>query len=189
MRLQWLLYATLLTACTEAPDGAVPAGEPVPAPAPPVTQTPASPTEPSWTVTPERTGPVEFGMSAEQFSALGGTAELPPDREYCVYGRLPDAPAPMLFMIESGRVVRVDIDSTSTATAEGARVGDTEAKIQELYPGRVTVQPHKYTDGHYLVVPAANDSTRALVFETDGTSVVRYRAGLVPQVHYVEGCS
>lgn len=60
-----------------------------------------------------------------------------------------------------------------------------------LYPGQVTVQPHAYTDGHYLVVtpPAAADSSFRIVFETDGQKVLRYRSGLVPAVEYVEGCS
>lgn len=187
MRAQWLVCLLLMSACKEKPERGAPLPEP-PIPVPSAPQGSATPSE-SWRVTAERIGPVEFGMTAEQFAALGGRAEIPADREYCVYGQLPSAPAPMLFMIENGRVARVDIDSATTATTEGARVGDTEARIQELYEGRVTVQPHKYTSGHYLFVPASNDSTRALVFETDGTRVVRYRAGLIPQVQYVEGCS
>lgn len=60
-----------------------------------------------------------------------------------------------------------------------------------LYPGQVTVQPHAYTDGHYLVVtpPAAADSSFRIVFKTDGQKVLRYTSGLVPAVEYVEGCS
>jgi hypothetical protein len=85
----------------------------------------------------------------------------------------------------------VEVDSGGVATAEGARIGDTEARVQELYPGRVTVSPHKYTDGRYLIVrpAAASDTTHLLVFETDGRVVQRFRAGQKPQVEYVEGCS
>lgn len=55
----------------------------------------------------------------------------------------------------------------------------------------MTVQPHKYTDGHYLVVRPADaaDTTHLLVFETDGRVVERFRAGQKPQVEYVEGCA
>jgi hypothetical protein len=87
-------------------------------------------------------------------------------------------------------VVRVEVGSGNVATVEGARIGDPEARIQQTYPGRVQVQPHKYTDGHYLVVrPADGDTTRLLIFETDGSRVLRFRAGQRPQVEYVEGCS
>ena len=47
------------------------------------------------------------------------------------------------FMIENGRVVRVDVRARGIRTVEGGAVGDTEARIQELYPGRVTVSPHQ----------------------------------------------
>jgi hypothetical protein len=75
------------------------------------------------------------------------------------------------------------------ATAEGARVGDSEARIKEIYGDRVTVQPHKYLpNGHYLVVAAAGDAANRIVFETDGKVVTTYRAGRRPEVENVEGC-
>jgi len=53
----------------------------------------------------------------------------------------------------------------------------------------VTVTPHKYEDGHYLTVNAADDSSFAIVFETSKGRVTRYRAGRRPAVELVEGCS
>lgn len=60
-----------------------------------------------------------------------------------------------------------------------------------LYPGRVAVRPHKYTDGHYLEVrPTGPDApTHLIIFETDGSVVERFRGGRRPQVEYVEGCA
>ncbi|HEX8391202.1 MAG TPA: hypothetical protein VF665_02500, partial [Longimicrobium sp.] len=100
-------------------------------------------------------------------------------------------PAGLRAMTEAGRVVRLDVDSSTLATAEGARVGDPETRIRQLYAGRVTEGPHKYVPGgKYLTVrPADADTTHLLVFETDGGRVTRFRAGLRPQVEYVEGCS
>ncbi len=106
--------------------------------------------------------------------------------EECVYAKAPEAPG-LLIMLVDGKVARIDVIEPSVATAAGARVGDAEARIHELYSGRTRVEPHKYTDGHYLVVDAAPG--RRLVFETDGTRVTRYRAGAIPQVDWVEGCS
>ncbi len=62
---------------------------------------------------------------------------------------------------------------------------------QQLYPGQVSISPHKYVDGHYLIVTpsAPADSTYRLVFETDGKLVTRFRSGKMPEVTWVEGCS
>ena len=55
----------------------------------------------------------------------------------------------------------------------------------------MTATPHKYEQGwRYLTVtPAApTDGAFRLVFETDGQKVVRYRAGRMPEVEWVENC-
>jgi hypothetical protein len=83
-------------------------------------------------------------------------------------------------------MARVDTTSRRYMTAEGARVGDTEARIKQLYRGRVTVEPHKYIDGHYLIV---GNKKSAIIFETDGKKVLMIRAGRYPEVEWVEGCS
>lgn len=126
----------------------------------------------------------------------GGTAArslvIPAKLQECDYVRVKNAPAGLLLMVEKGKISRVDVtEGTTIATTAGARIGDTEERIRSLYPGQVTVQPHKYTDGHSLVVtpkdPAQKDYR--IVFETDGKKVTRYRSGKVPSVEYVEGCS
>jgi hypothetical protein len=95
-------------------------------------------------------------------------------------------------MVIDGRIARLDVRHPATVrTAEGAGIGDSEARIHPLYPGRVEVQPHKYTDGHYLIVTpsAPAESTFRMIFETDGTRVTTYRTGRLPEVGWVEGCS
>jgi len=82
----------------------------------------------------------------------------------------------------------VDVTEGPVATTEGARIGDSEDRIESLYPGQVKVMPHKYTAGHYLVVTPARGGDNRIVFETDGEKVVRYRSGREPAVEYVEGC-
>lgn len=93
-------------------------------------------------------------------------------------------------MIEGLRVVRVDVTSVGIATTEGARVGDSEARIRNLYGARVSESPHKYTNGKYLTVTplAPTDSAFRLIFEIGDGHVTRYRSGKRPQVEYVEGC-
>ncbi len=98
-------------------------------------------------------------------------------------------PGGLHVMLAGDTVVRVDADSTSNVrTVDGAGIGDSEARLHQLYPN-VETQAHKYvTGGHYLSVASPNDSTRRIVFETDGNTVKRYRVGRRPEVDFVEGC-
>ena len=142
-----------------------------------------------WVVTPSRVGPIRLGVSLTE--ALPFLAQ-PIDTIIgggCEYARPVGGPADLSLMVEGGRVVRVDVMGGSTETAEGAKIGDTEERILELYPS-ARQGPHKYTSGSYLVVLpfAPHDTIHRYVFETDGARVTLYRAGLYPPVEYVEGC-
>jgi hypothetical protein len=138
-------------------------------------------------------GPVRFGMKADEAEkALG--VKLAKDTygegEACRYYTPVGALDGVSFMTADGVIVRVDVQRGDTASDVGAKIGDTEQHVLDLYKGRVRVEPHKYTgpEGHYLVVTGADGKVQ-MVFETDGAKVVNYRAGREPQVQYVEGCS
>jgi len=146
----------------------------------------------SVAVTPAGIGPLHIGMTVAQARATLGAFDLsdPSVGSTCTYGHSTALPAGVSVMVEDGAIARIDVDSAGVATAKGARVGDREARVLQLYEGHVDVAPHKYTGGHYLTVtPATGDSTLRIIFETDGQAVTRYRAGKMPQVGYVEGCS
>jgi len=163
--------------------------------APPPSTTPPPPAEPAgkWDVTTRGIGDIHAGMSLDEANVVAGkTLVIPAKLEECDFVRVRNAPAGLLLMVEKGKISRVDVTDPSTiATTAGARINDSEERIKSLYSGQVAVQPHKYTDGHYLVVtpqdPALKDYR--IVFETDGKKVTRYRSGRVPSVEYVEGCS
>ena len=143
-------------------------------------------------VTERGLGPLRAGMTiAEARTALGGALVVPAeyDSTGCDYASWRGGPRGVRVMIDQGRIARVEVDSVNVATAAGARVGDSEERIQSLYGGRVTVTPHKYEDGRYLTVSGVGDSSVAIVFETSKGRVTRYRAGRRPAVEYVEGCS
>lgn len=153
---------------------------------------PARPPALSAPVTDVGIGPLRFGMTvAEAEAALPGI-HFPKGAEKsgCARATVPGMPKGVSLMIENGIVVRVDVDTSSVPTVEGARVGDSEASVRQLYGARLTVSPHKYTDGHYLTVRSstATDTVHRLIFETDKSRVLVYRAGTMPQVAYVEGC-
>ena len=145
------------------------------------------------TVTPEGVGPVRVGSTLAELNAALGEQLKPaydvnPECDYVDPAALPPGIA---IMVERDTIMRVDVDTAGIVTPEGAGVGDTEAKVLELYKGRVQVQPHKYTGpvGHYLRVTWPTDTMHLLIFETDGEKVVSYRAGIRPAVEYVEGCA
>ncbi len=153
--------------------------------------TSATPSLPSsdWTVTVEGVGPVRIGMSLAE---LRGAVELEATEidstASCFHVRPRNAPAGLLVMISGGRVARVEVTEAGITTGEGAAVGDEPGRIRQLYPGTVTEQPHKYTDGKYLIVTPQTPERR-IIFETDSTRVTRFRVGKTPEVEWVEGCS
>jgi hypothetical protein len=176
MRAGIALVAVLVAACAALPA----AGEAL-TPATPVTET--------------GVGPIRFGMTPAEAEAAAGMA-LPGDRYElyedgsCYYVTPEGAASVFGFMVSDGTIARVDIwETAEVATAEGARVGDTEARVLELYAGRATIEPHAYAEpeGHYVKTRTAHGA-HGYVFETDGQVVTAYRAGRYPEVEYIEGC-
>lgn len=92
------------------------------------------------------------------------------------------------FMIEGGKFVRVDVDSAERIAPGGGRVGMRIDEIRQRYP-RIEERPHKYVEGaKYL--RRVDASGGVVVFEIDPAgTVTRWRAGVPPQIDYVEGCS
>ncbi len=142
----------------------------------------------AWRVSERGAGPILAGMTIVESERAAATAlTLPDATSECIYARVPSGPDGLLFMVVSGRIARVDVTAAGVPTEGGIVVGDSEARVREVYGERVTSTPHKYTDGHYLMV--ASGAGHRLVFETDGQRVTRYRGGRMPEVEWVEGCS
>jgi len=157
-------------------------------------QPPATPEPAGWTVTERGIGNLRAGMTIAQARAAVPAFSVAASRDStaCTYAKTDGLPPGVMVMVEGGKVVRAEVRRGTIATSTGARIGDSEDRIKTLYPGQVTVTPHKYTTGgHYLtVVPASGaDAAYRIIFETDGKKVVNYRSGQTPQVEYVEGCS
>lgn len=142
----------------------------------------------SWVVSPRRAGPVSIGMTVKEAESVVRT-ELSgdPPNPQCYYVSLAHGSGGVSFMVEGGRIARVDITTRTVRTEQGAEVGMTEEEILRIYGSRAVVSPHKYLDsGHYITVdPKAAYQTQ---FATDGKRVTEYRAGKFPAVQYVEGC-
>ncbi len=146
---------------------------------------------PDWTVRADGIGPLRVGMTLEEASRVLGEelrvayADFPS----CDHVRPSSLPGGVVLMIVNDTVVRVEVSDSSLTTSAAARVGMTEASLLEAYGARGSVTPHKYSgpEWHYVTIDA--DSAHAIVFETDGVRVQRFRAGRQPEVAWVEGCA
>lgn len=140
-------------------------------------------------------GDLAFGIAAADMEtawggALGERGKAENDTCYFLTPTWTRVPAELSFMIGDGRFVRFGTGSARFVAPGGGRIGMGQAEIEALYPGRVEVQPHKYSDGKYLRIRDAAGGDGVLIFETDEHGVVEeFRVGLPPHVDYVEGCA
>ena len=130
-----------------------------------------------WTVSPRGIGVVHIGMPADSLSAvLGHSARTAIAGRACAYLRLEGLPRGVALLVVRDTVVRVDVDASDVLTEEGVGVGDSEVGLLVLHAGSIRVEAHG-ASAHTLVVSHPADSPYLLVFETDGSMVLRYRAG------------
>jgi hypothetical protein len=147
----------------------------------------------NWTVTTAGYGPVRIGDTVQQAQkALGKklVSDGPVDTPDCYYLRPEPAVEGLWFMINNGRVVRVEVNAPGITTRSGLGVGAAEAEVKATLGKGVAVTPHKYVapDGNYLTLWSA-DKKRAVRFETLQGKVTSFYAGRKPEVEFVEGCS
>jgi hypothetical protein len=150
---------------------------------------PAAPKQ--WALRFDGAGPVKIGMSLDQLNAtLSGSFSVPEDEEEkdCFYAESSQHPG-IAFMIQDGRVTRIDVTKSTIATASGIRVGDAEERVKKAYGARIKVEAHAYTgpQGHYLTL-YSHDRRFGMRFETDGQKVTGFYAGETHAILYIEGC-
>ncbi len=138
-------------------------------------------------------GQIQIGMTLDEAVNMGLLNERPDIKQACDFV-FPAVGAGIPFgvnvMVVKGKVARIDVDTGTVTTEDGAKIGDSEDKIKSIYGDELKVSPHKYIEGgHYLTVLGDSASAgKAMVFETDGKQVTMFRAGRIPEVEWVEGC-
>jgi hypothetical protein len=165
----------------------------VPPPVEPTPTTPRTPAPADDLARFDGYGDMRFGMTAAQArQAWGGELKgIAAEGEACYHlsPKWVKAPAELAFMIEGDKFVRYSSEDAKLVAPGGGRIGMAQTEIEALYPGRVEVQPHKYSDGKYLRIKDTSGNA-VLIFETDAKGMVdEFRVGVPPQVDYVEGCS
>jgi hypothetical protein len=111
--------------------------------------------------------------------------------DWCDLVYLTSGPDSLAVMVVGSRIVRVDTQSRGVRTLAGVAVGDSVHRVFAQYGDRVSGSPRKYSDGQYLTVTPSDSGLAQfrIVFETDGRQIVSTRAGQLPEVAWVEGCS
>jgi hypothetical protein len=138
-------------------------------------------------------GPVLTGMQLSEAVNMGLLSENPnlkPECDYVFPAVGSGIPEGVSVMVVRGRIARIDVDTGAVTTAEGAKLGDTEERLKDLYGDDIKSTPHKYIEkGHYMTVLGDSASAgKAIVFETDGQQVTMFRGGRLPEVQWVEAC-
>lgn len=145
-----------------------------------------------WKLSLEGLGPIKIGMTTKEAEAASGqvfNATKPDSYEHeSCYNLSFKGMKNLSFMMEAGKIVRINISSPAFATSTGAKIGDTEAQVQAFYKGKLVTEKHRYDEkGHYLTL-IEKPQDRAIRFETDGKVISLIYAGKNEQVHYVEDC-
>ena len=180
-----ILFAAVATACNKGDDKAV-KGRTGPNGA-------ARDTVSDLALNEDGLGQIQIGMTLDEAVNMGLLNERPDIKQACDFV-FPAVGAGIPFgvnvMVVKGKVARIDVDTGTVTTEDGAKIGDSEDKIKSIYGDELKVSPHKYIEGgHYLTVMGDSTSAgKAMVFETDGKQVTMFRAGRVPEVAWVEGC-
>src|SRR5258705_1316304 len=180
-----ILFAAVATACNKEDDKAV-KGRTGPNGA-------ARDTVSDLALNEDGLGQIQIGMTLDEAVNMGLLNERPDIKQACDFA-FPAVGAGIPFgvnvMVVKGKVARIDVDTGTVTTEDGAKIGDSEDKIKSIYGDELKVSPHKYIEGgHYLTVMGDSASAgKAMVFETDGKQVTMFRAGRIPEVEWVEGC-
>jgi hypothetical protein len=145
----------------------------------------------TWVLREDGIGPVKIGMSLSQLNAVLQEKFSKPTEEWesqeCFYVK-PSRHPHITFMIEDGRVSRVDVDGAVVATSTGIRVGHAEARALKIYGSALKIDSHQYIEtGHYLTIQS-NSGRYGIRFETDQGRITTFYGGLYSAIQYVEGC-
>ena len=137
---------------------------------------------------------IRIGMTEREAERAGGGELIPsaPATGRCRYLRPVNRSIPLAFMVIRERIARVDAHKRGIATTRGIKVQDSERAVRRAYGSTLRRTPNAYDPkGSYLeYVPRERAQRhRRIVFETDGRRVTFIRAGRLPEVRYIEGCS
>lgn len=145
-----------------------------------------------WRITTRGYGPVRAGISAAEASRLLSTRLHTHDRRVpepsCDYLYPENGHKGLSLMVQHGRVTHIVISTPGAQTQSGAKVGDSTARLKELFGSRLEVESHKYDDDGFYYYVWEQGKRHGIKFEIGGDHVTEIYAG-DETIQYVEGCS
>jgi hypothetical protein len=141
------------------------------------------------TVTTAGIGPLTFGMTIALAQPAIGTRLLTesggaPTGE-CFYVKPERGPVGVFMMVSKSTIERVDVRSGNVKTRSGLGIGTTLDQLKTALKEQLQINGNTAV----FVPTSANDSNYRVIFETDGTKVLTYRAGKVPEATHPVGCA
>lgn len=160
-------------------------------------------------LTPDGYGAVTVGMSqADALKALGegwvyeaAYAVADGDGFDCGHITSGSANAPVAYMVQDAKVVRIEAATPEAKTAAGIHIGSTEADVRRAYGAELRTSPHAYLGLPALYMDlwvahapqpgqaASHPDARGLRFETNIDGKVESIFGGGDAIQLIEGCS
>jgi hypothetical protein len=83
------------------------------------------------------------------------------------------------FLIEDGKLVRVDVEKPGISTERGIQVGGRQARTQTIYGAKAKLPPSQYTgdEGDRYLTVRSPDGRRGIRFETEKGKITTFYAG------------
>ncbi len=125
-----------------------------------------------WMLSFKGFGPVRVGMTVREAEKalkmkLQEDAAAESEPEGCHHASNDAALPGVSFMVEGGKIVRIEINAGDYRSAGGVRIGMTEQDVKKRHPNIKSQEHHYDPSGHYLSLQS-EDHRYGIVFETDG---------------------
>ena len=133
---------------------------------------------------------VHFGMTVAAAQQAAGTVLVPAGPTGACYHVVPhDAPEGIVFLVHSGTIERVDINSGPITTRSGVGVGSPESMVTDLFGDRIEREVRVDGTVDLVFVPRdAGDQNYRVVFNISEGVVRAFKSGRLPQVMLDTGC-
>jgi nitrogen fixation-related uncharacterized protein len=133
---------------------------------------------------------VHFGMTVADAQQAAGTVLVPAGPTGACYHVVPhDAPEGIVFLVHSGTIERVDINSGPITTRSGVGVGSPESMVTDLFGDQIEREVRADGTVDLVFVPRdAGDQNYRVVFNISEGAVRALKSGRLPQVMLDTGC-
>ena len=133
---------------------------------------------------------VNFGMTVAAAQQAAGTVLVPAGPTGACYHVVPhDAPEGIVFLVHTGTIERVDINSGPITTRSGVGVGSPESMVTDLFGDRIEREVRVDGTVDLVFVPRdAGDQSYRVVFNISEGAVRAFKSGRLPMVMLDTGC-